>query len=66
MKIKTSPLVFCEIWTSKLAFNGSWLRATTPIGEEEGVFIVLMPLMVGLRNCQWKPIPMEIRLSLTV
>jgi hypothetical protein len=26
------PLVFFEIWTSKIASNGSWLRATAPVG----------------------------------
>jgi hypothetical protein len=37
MKIKTSPHVFCEIWTSKIASNGSWLRAYSSLsGEEEG------------------------------
>jgi hypothetical protein len=31
------PLVFCEIWTSKIASNGSWLRAYNSCrGEEEG------------------------------
>jgi hypothetical protein len=29
------PLVFCKIWTSKIAYNGSWLRATAPVGDEE-------------------------------
>jgi hypothetical protein len=37
MKIKTSPHVFCEFWTSKIASNGSWLRAYSSLsGEEEG------------------------------
>jgi hypothetical protein len=37
MKTKTSPLYFCEIWTSKIASNGSWLRAYSSCrGEEEG------------------------------
>jgi hypothetical protein len=53
MKNKTSPLVFCEIWTSKIVFNGSCLRATAPVGEES-VFIVLISLVVGLRDSQVK------------
>jgi hypothetical protein len=42
MKIKTSPLVFWKIWTSKMGCNGRWLRATVLPEEEEaglGVFI---------------------------
>jgi hypothetical protein len=32
------PLVFCKIWTSKIASNGRWLRDTVLLGEEEVVF----------------------------
>jgi hypothetical protein len=33
------PLVFCEIWTSKIASNGSWLRATAPVGgRKSGIY----------------------------
>jgi hypothetical protein len=32
------------------------MRATAPVGEEQEIFIVLMSLMVGLRNYQWKHI----------
>jgi hypothetical protein len=48
------PLVFCEIWTSEIASNASWLRAKLPIREEEGVFITQSSLAVCLRNRQWK------------
>jgi hypothetical protein len=57
MKTKTSPLYFCEIWTSKIASNGSWLRAYSSLsGERRGVFITDSSLAVGLKNRQWKPI----------
>jgi hypothetical protein len=56
MKTKTSPLVFCEIWTSKIASNGSWLRATAPVGGGRVVFITHSSLAVGLKNRQWKHI----------
>jgi hypothetical protein len=57
MKTKTSPLYFCEIWTSKIASNGSWLRAYSSLSEgRRGVFITDSSLTVGLKNRQWKPI----------
>jgi hypothetical protein len=57
MKTKTSPLYFCEIWTSKIASNGSWLRAYNSLSEgRRGVFITDSSLAVGLKNRQWKPI----------
>jgi hypothetical protein len=49
-------LVFCEIWTSKITSNGSWLRATITIKENEGVFIQQRSQTVGLSNRQWKHI----------
>jgi hypothetical protein len=53
MKTKTSPLYFCEIWTS----NGSWLRAYSSLsGGRRGLFITDSSLAVGLKNRQWKPI----------
>jgi hypothetical protein len=42
-----TPLVFYEIWIFKIVSNGSWLRATVPIGKDEGVFIQQRSLEVG-------------------
>jgi hypothetical protein len=56
MKSKISPLVFCEIWTSKIASNGSWLELQLLSGGGKVVFITHSSLAVGLKNRQWKPI----------
>jgi hypothetical protein len=55
MKTKTPPLYFCEIWTSKIASNGSWLRAYSSLsGVRRGLFITDISLAVGLKKRQWK------------
>jgi hypothetical protein len=66
MKIKTSTLVFYIIWTSKIASNGSWLRASFLSGVG-GIYntnftggllkklsVKNISLAVVLRNHQWK------------
>jgi hypothetical protein len=47
MKIKTSSVVFCEIWTSKIAPNGRWVQDTVLLEEKEEVFIQKIPQAVG-------------------
>jgi hypothetical protein len=35
------PYIFCEIWTSKIASNGSWLRAYSSLsggGKKRGIY----------------------------
>jgi len=58
MKIKTYLLVFWKIWTSKMASNGRWLRATVLPEEEEGG---LRDIYRKNNTCGWlKEQPMKI------
>jgi hypothetical protein len=50
------PLVFCEIWTSKITSNGVGCEHTAPVRGRRGIFITHSSLAVGLKNRQWKPI----------
>jgi hypothetical protein len=38
-QIKTSPLIFWEIWTSKMPSNGRWLRWIVLLEDKGGVYI---------------------------
>jgi hypothetical protein len=50
---QNSPLIFCKIWTSKITCNRSWLRATTLIEEEEGVFYSTKVIVGSLSRSHW-------------